>query len=544
MNNPLETSFTSNKPAAPSEFEPSTGSLDTNLSIHRLSYKTPRLTAYRKAAVLFFSLILSGGLLAFAFAPFQLWPFAILSPAYLLWLWQNPQLTSTPRKAFYVGTLFGLGMYGFGVSWVFVSIHRYGNTDIPLSIFITALLITGFALLMGLQGYLLKCFLKKQSAIVCLLGFPCLWVFFEWGKSILFTGFPWLFLGNTQLSTPLCGYAPIGSVYLVSLAVAVSSGAIIAFINGRCSVKIGTSILFIAMWGIGYGLYLHEWVQSSEREYTASLVQGNVAPLDKFTQQDPIQSARNIYGQLSKEHWDSSLVIWPENAITYPLPFVEPFLHELSNIAQAHNATLITGLQTVVNNTDYYNSMIALGRGKGLYHKRHLLPFGEFLPFEHILRGLINFFNIPMSNFIEGSMDQDFLTAGDLKIAPLICYEIAFPELVRESIKNTHIIVTLTEDGWFGDSWGPHQHLEIARMRALETGKPILRAATSGISAYINEKGQVINTIPQFQPLVLTTMFTVTKGTTPWVRIGIWPLLIFLAMGLGIAIWRSNKITE
>jgi apolipoprotein N-acyltransferase len=543
VSNRSETSFFSTNKVHPSQ---ATEALDLDPSIlSTIPIPTlTRVTAYAKITVLFFSLLLSGGLLALAFAPHEFWPLAIVSPAYLLWVWQNPKLSPTPRRAFYLGSLFGLGMYGVGVSWVFVSIHLYGNTDIPLALFITALLVVGFALLMGLQGYTLKRFFKQSSMSLCLLGFPCLWVLFEWGKSIFLTGFPWLFLGNTQLNTALSGYAPIGSVYAVSLAVAISSGIFVALIYGSRSIKILATLLFMFIWSMGYVLNSQQWVQISNQEHTASLVQGNITPFDKFTQLDPIQSARDVYGRLSEKHWGSTLIIWPESAIAYPLPFVEPFLNELRHTAQVHNSTLITGLQTVINKTDYYNSMIALGKGAGLYHKQHLLPFGDFLPLDTMLRGLINFFNIPMSSFIEGPKNQSLLTAGTLKIAPLICYEIAFPELVRESVQEADVIVTLTEDGWFGDSWGPHQHLEIARMRALETGRPILRAATSGISAYIDTKGKLIAATPQFQPVVLTTSFQGATGVTPWVRLGIWPLLTVLVLGFGVAVRISIRSSK
>jgi len=477
------------------------------------------------------SLLLVGALLPFAFAPFHLWPLAILCPAFLLWVWQNKLRSPTPVHAFWSGVLFGLGMYGVGISWVFVSIHRYGNTDVPLAIVITGLPVIGYAFLLGVQGYLLKRIFKGTLVSLCLLGFPCLWMVFEWVRSTLLSGFPWLFVGNTQLGTALSGYAPIGSVYTVSFMVIVSSGVLIAVLCGKSIARVGALVLCVVIWGTGEYLRQQEWTKGDGKIYTASLVQGNVAPFDKFTQADPIRAARMRYGHLTDKHWGSHLIVWPENAIAYPLPFVQPFLDELSIIAKTQGATLITGLQTLVNQQDYYNSMIALGSGSGLYHKRHLLPFGEFLPFDRVLRGLIGFFDIPMSNFVPGPAEQAMLKTDAIKIMPLICYEVAFPELVRESVQDAHIIVTVSEDGWFGDSWGPHQHLEITQMRALETGRPILRATTCGISAFINAKGELTATAAQFKPLVLTSTFQTVTGTTPWIRIGLWPFLASAIVG-------------
>lgn len=533
-----------------------------------------------------FSIFVAGALLPLAFAPYNIWPLAVLSPAYLLWTWVNPRLNtffvfdpkqghskngtpkffsvqyfstkyfkffhSQPKQAFLIGFIYGLGMFGVGVSWVFVSIHDFGNTEAPLAAFLTAVMVCLLALLTGLQGYLLKRFFKGSHTALCLLGFPCLWVLLEWVRSIYFTGFPWLFLGYTQLNTPLAGFAPIASVYGVSLAVVMSSGALIIFLSRKHILsekpvlsgkpvlsekftlwgkKILASLLLLGIWGAGEFLRQYPWTETQGRDYTVSLVQGNISPVDKFAQVDPIQAARNTYVALSTDHWTSDLIIWPENAIAYPLPMVQPFLNELKNMAQVNRTTLITGLQTIMHNRDYHNSMIALGAGSGVYHKRHLVPFGDYLPLEGSLRGLINFFDIPMSSFVAGPKVQGLLKGGDLNIAPLICYEIAFPELVRETTHNADVIVTVSEDGWFGDSFGPHQHLEIARMRALETGRPLLRATTSGISAIINNKGEFLAISPQFQPLVLKGTFKIVKGETPWMRFGLIPLFVFLLLG-------------
>lgn len=496
----------------------------------------------RSATVLFLSLLLAGSVLALAFAPLSLWPLAILSPAYLLWVWQHPRLTPSPRQALQWGIAYGLGLYGLGVSWVFISIHRYGNTDPPLAALLTGIFILVFALLTGLQGYLLKRFYRGNHLGFCLLGFPCLWVLFEWLRSVFLSGFPWLFLGYTQLTTALSGFAPIGSVYAVSLAVAFSAGVLIVLLHSSTRIKIMVSLGIISLWGGGYLLRTLTWTTPHLQETTISLVQANIEPSDKFIQQDPIQAVKRSYEKLSERHWGNHLILWPENAIAYPLPYVNPYLTQLKNRAQARHTTLITGLQSLLPHTgEYYNSMIAVGNGRGIYHKRHLVPFGEYLPIE-ALRGIINFFDIPMSNFIPGPKEQSLLQAGDLKLAPLMCYEIAFPELVRETVKDADFLITLSEDGWFGDSWGPHQHLEIARMRALEMGRPLLRATTCGISAIIDANGQLVARSPQFQALVLQGSAKGRQGETPWQQIGLWPWLIFCLIGFLAQPWLFRPL--
>lgn len=469
---------------------------------------------------------LAGASLPLAFAPHHFWFLAIVSPALLLWVWQNYYLT--PGKLFSTGFIYGIGMFGVGVSWVFVSIHDYGNTNIPLAVGITSLLIILLALFIGLQGYLLKYLFKGSLRAFYLMGFPSIWVLLEWLRGWLFTGFPWLYLGYTQINTPLAGYAPILSVYGVSFAVALSSGILIALIRETTKIKCLMVFMLALLWCSGFYLKTFNYAVPLPKTYAASLIQGNIKPFDKFTQQKPILSVEKTYGILTQATWGSDLILWPEGAIPLPLPYSETFVNQLSTVATIHGSTLITGVLTVNQKGQYFNSLIALGNGHGTYHKQHLLPFGDFVPFENILRGTIDFFNLPMSSFIEGPSQQSLISAGDLLLNPLICYEIVFPTLVRNTLRNANVIINLSEDGWFGNSWGPHQHLQIAQMRALETERYVLRATTSGISAIINTKGALVQIAPQFEAIALKGSFQAMTGNTPWVKIGPWPFLCFL----------------
>ncbi len=578
---------------------------------------------------------LAGTLLVPAFAPYGLWPLAILSPAFLLHLWhQAPHA----RHSFALGLSYGLGLFGCGVSWVFVSIHDYGHSNKPTAILITTLFVSVLALFIACQGYVLKRYFKGPVISHALLGFPSTWVLFEWLRSVLFSGFPWLYLGYAGLDTPLQGYAPLASVYAVSTSMAFSSG-LCYLLYTRAAMKIRLHCLFLGClaWGLGAWLHTQIWVhdisahpryptqtlrqpQSTHQDplasqdhrphrYTVSLVQGNIKPLDKFVQADPIASTERIYGTLSQAHWGADLILWPEGAIplsvsatgldtvshrpTTAIPAEVPesslngscplrhpvfaqqksgtpptgspvsqllnppsgmaeastcneatsgeanaYLKILDQRAAAHHATLIAGIQSINAQGEYYNSLIALGQGHGIYHKVHLVPFGDFLPFDAWLRGLTDFFNLPMSSFSAGPEQQPLLEAhtlhnplNTLLINPLICYEIAFPEQVRRTLRNAAVIVTLSEDGWFGNSLGPPQHLQIARMRALETGRYVLRVTTSGLTAIINAQGQVISSIPPFKAGVLSGHFEALAGQTPWVRWGLWPLLTILLLG-------------
>lgn len=501
-----------------------------------------------KLMVLMFIIsIISGALLPLAFAPLNFWPLGLLSPALQLALWQNRQVT--PKRAFWLGWGYGLGMFGVGVSWVFVSIHRFGNTEVPLAVLITTILVTFLALFPALQGYFLKRYFRGSRAQLYFLGFPSLWVLFEWLRSIAFTGFPWLFLGYTQLETPLSGFAPLFSVYGVSFAVALSAGALMAVVGGikdRSSPVNKGLLILCLLWGGGQLLTIPQWTQNFGRLYTVSLVQGNIPLLQKFNQKDPFVALENSYGKLTQPYLGRDLILWPESAIPIPLPHSKAYLEKLSQQIKNHGSTLIAGIQVINGKREYHNSLIALGNGHGLYHKHHLLPYGDYLPFESKLRGLINFFDLPMSSFSPGSKHQASITAGALELNPNICYEIAFPELVRDTLGKAEAIITLSEDGWFGDSWGPHQHLQIARMRALETGRPVLRATTSGITAIIDSKGKLQATIPQFQAGVLDGSFQPMQGRTPWMILGLWPwlgllLLAFLLPGRVVRRYHGGR---
>jgi apolipoprotein N-acyltransferase len=505
-----------------------------------------------------FLVFIAGLILPLAFAPFSLWPLSIISLLLLLRFWQN----ASPKAAFFSGWIYGIGCYGAGVSWVFISIHRYGNTNIPLSLFITAIFIIFLGLFPALQGYLLKKFYKNNSLKLNLIGFPSSWVLCEILRSWIFTGFPWLLVGLSQINSPLKYYAPIGGVYIISFLCALSAGLLLIVFRrtpfstllrkvfslrenffssreGRARFS-GTDggykkyiIFLLTIWLCGWGLGNVNWTQPNNTQHSVSLIQGNINPNDKFLLKDPIKVTNDIYGQLTVKHSDSELVIWPENSLPVPIPFASDFIKQLDKFSKQKNFSLILGVPSAIpNDSDhYYNSIIGLGQAKGQYHKQHLVPFGEYLPLDRWLRGLINFFNIPMSNFKPGPPQSSNITIPGLKLLPLICYEIAYPQKVRNDLLSSaaNVILTISEDGWFGDSFGPHQHLDIARMRALETGRYVIRSTTNGISAIIDTNGNILQQSPQFIQHVLTASFKDFTGFTPWVKIGLWPLL-FLAI--------------
>ena len=490
--------------------------------------------------------LIAGALLTLAFAPFNIFPLAILSPAVLLCTW----LKVTPKKAFLRGWLFGLGLFGTGVYWVYISIHTYGHASIPLSLFITLGLINIVALFPAGTGYLLNHFFPTNNRLKILFAFPVFWVLLEWSRSWLFTGFPWLSIGYTQIDTFLNGYAPLLSIYGVSLAVLLSAALIIDIAmqlrqrhNKAACQSLGTLVL---IWLVGAGFSMVTWTTPYHNPITVSLVQGNIPQQVKWSQ-DQIRPTLKRYETLSMPHWDSDLVIWPEGAIPVPLEYTGAYLDLLNKISKEHNATFITGIPIKSHVKEgFYNAVIALGAGSGVYLKNNLVPFGEFTPFASILHKLLTSLDIPMSDFLPGRQATDVrvtdvLTAKDVKISAFICYEITFPEIVNTTRSDINMLLTVSNDAWFGHSIAQAQHLQMARKRALELGRPVLFVSNDGITAIISANGKIQASIPPFTPAVLTDSVQPREGQTPWQQSGLDPLLVIMICMLIYAFKKRRK---
>lgn len=495
--------------------------------------------------------LLAGGLLPLAFAPLQWAPLALLSPAFLLWGLQETNSKSSTLK---LGFYYGIGCFGVGVSWIFVSIHQFGQAPAVLA----ALITSGFVLFLSLGfvilGFLFKkCHQRSSTGLLTYVFFPSLWVLLEWGRSSLGTGFPWLLIGYSQTDTPLAGFAPLGGVYLVSWITCFLGGLLVYGLRAAKQHRwqCWGSILgiFCGVYGAGYGLQQHQWTHPMPEapSYTVALVQGNLRPDEKFTEPKvgahaTLQSYA-LYYHLTRPLTQADFVVWPENAVNVPRPEADPILDFFTQQAKMRKQTWIMGIPIETPDEHYYNSLVAVGVDDQTYHKTHLVPFGEYVPLETQLRGLIHFFDLPMSDFIPHTQPSEPLNLRQWKVAPFICYEIAFADKVRVSSANANVLLNISEDGWFGDSLGPHQHLQIARMRSLENAKPLLRSTTNGISAFINEKGKITKKTPQFTQTSITQTVTGFIGQTPWVRIGLWPLLMFCGFFVALQCWVGCEIS-
>jgi apolipoprotein N-acyltransferase len=483
----------------------------------------------------------AGAALPLAFAPFNYYFVAVAALLVLLAFWQN----ASPKLAFLRGLLFGIGYFGVGVSWVFISVHNYGNAPAFIAVLITAALVLFLALYPAFQGLLLNRIYHANNCSKLLLAFPASWVVFEWVRSWFLTGFPWLILGDSQIDSPLRGYAPLIGSLGISFLTAFTAAAIVAlFVTKNNLKRIIIALLAIAIWVGGFFLAQIDWVKPIGKPFKVSLIQGNIA-IERKWDSSQLLPILKVYTDRTKNNWDSKIIVWPETAIpTYP-DSVAIYLSQLSFEAKLHNATVVTGAPIYNALTDrYYNGILAFGHNHGRYLKRRLVPFGEYLPLKSLLGWLHNYLTIPMSGFSRGPRHQPPLMANGLFVAPFICYEIIYSSLVLSYLPHAKLLITICDDSWFGRSIAADQHLEIARMRSLEVGRYQLLSTNTGISAIIDQYGKVIADGPQFKEHVLTGEIQGMRGSTPLVAFGRYFLIFSMLVLLWVAsLWRHKGVT-
>lgn len=489
-------------------------------------------------------LLIAGGLFPLALAPLLWWPVGLASIAiFVIALWHAESV----KQAFWRAWLFGFGKFATGVSWIYVSMHDYGGTSAILSCFLIGLFAAFLALIPAAWFALRQAFFS--SPLLSWLTIPVFWFLHEWFRSWFLTGFPWLFAGDAHLFTWLAGWAPVIGSYGLSVIVLLSVTALYHYYLHRRYAYLAVLLL----WPLGFGLQHIEWTHKTG-ELTVSAVQGNV-PQDKKWLPEMINPTLNKYFEQTRQHWDSDLIVWPETAVTILLQKFQPYLDAFAAEAQQHHTTLITGVPFRYGPGsplagEYHNSVVAAGSGEGIYHKQQLVPFGEFVPFEKYIRGLIPFFNLEMSSFLHGEPDQALLKVGKHQdgkeelflIAPYICYEIAYPQLVSRMARQADFLITVSNDAWFGDSLGPKQHMALAQMRALETQRYLLRATNTGITALVNEHGAIIEQLPTLTLGSLTGVADMRQGQTPYMQWGLWPLYLFSLIILLVARYRHRHL--
>ncbi len=523
--------------------------------------------------------IFIGASLSFAFSPISLPGMGIIS---LAWFFHQLINTEKSKKSFQLGWLYGFGFFALGTSWIFVSIHTYGHADIFSSLLVTIL----FCLFMGLYIALFALSFYYYSIIVLpsfrpwigrnpetgtlsihstgsspipgeddegrehlwlkSLGFSVLWVIFEYLRAHLFTGFPWLLLGFCQNATPMKHLAPIIGVYGLSFLTAFS-GTLLAIAYSRANEKKtalqkwgGPILGLLFLYLIPQVLDLYHWTTPVKSKVSVSIVQGNIAENEKWLphayEKTVMQYVSLTQHLTNKSSEKSRIIVWPEGAIPVPYQQAKPFLNHLSDFISKHKATLVTGIpyENPDNEQQYYNAMLLLGRDFGHYFKHHIVPFGEYLPAE-IFRDIMRWLGVSLYETGRGAFSQPLLNIAHIPTLPFICYEIAYADILLKSLPEAQLFITISDDAWFGHSMARAQHLQIAQMRSLQTGRYQIVATNNGISAIINAEGDIVKTVPSFETRILNSEIQAMSGSTPWSKIGDNAIVAGLALFLMIS---------
>lgn len=489
-------------------------------------------------------LALFGGLLLpLAFSPFDhpwLAPVCLFA-LFLTWL------NATPLQALLRGYVFGLGQFGVGVSWVYNSMHDYGGASPVEASGLTALFVVILAFYPAIAGWLSAYFFAEAGRHrKLLLVFPSVWVFCEWVRGWFIADFPWLQVGSSQVDTSLGqGLAPLLGVHGISFAVALLAGLALSLFNRhdwqRRSAMLGIGVLLVTCAGLAH----LQWTQAAGEPFKAALLQGNVPQNQKWLPEFQ-RATLDRYVGMSREHWDTKLIVWPETAIpAFYHQIKDNWLADLRAEAAQHQTDLVLGIPWADLSTQrYYNAMVTVGEKPGHYLKRHLVPFGEFLPFRPVFGWVLDILEIPLADFARGEPGQEPMQAAGYPLAASICYEDVFGNESRDALPQAAFLVNVTNDAWFGDSMAPYQHVQMARMRALESGRFMLRATNTGITAVISPQGRIIRQAPLFQQASVVAEVTPRSGATPYVRFGDGPVLGFLGALLVFLKLKPGKTSD
>ncbi len=517
--------------------------------------------------------LMLGALTVSGFAPDYLSFLPPLTLAALSLLWSR---AASRRAAAHIGFAFGLGFFGAGVSWVYVSIHDFGGMPGPIAAvatFLFCLVLSLFPSAVGLlqsvslspsplppalkdsdplrakaraESYAgegdevsLREFHANAGGLTkrrALLSIPVWWVAMEWVKGWILTGFPWLTLGYSQVAvSPLAGFAPVFGVYGVSLAAALCAGALALLADGwlgrRGKAQMALpAALVVGLAAAGWGLQQVTWVQPIGAPVAVSLLQGNIAQEMKW-REDKAQSTLDAYLALTQAS-TGRLIVLPETALPMFLHQVPlSYLEMLAEHARRRGGDVLVGVPEYTESRDYFNSVVSLGSAPvQVYRKYHLVPFGEYIPLKPLFGWIVHILHIPLSDFARGAPVQAPLQAAGQKVAVAVCYEDVFGEELIRQLPAATLLVNVSNDAWFGDTVAPWQHLQISQMRALETGRYMLRATNTGITAIIDQRGEVVKRAQEFAVAVLEGEAQGFSGATPYVRWGNFPLLGLLAL--------------
>ncbi len=460
---------------------------------------TPVLETHRWPAMLLS--LLAGSLMTLAYEPFGLSLLVFPLLALLFYHWLN----ASAKAAFLHGWLFALGAQISGISWIFFSLYYHGGSPAILAVVMIILLSAYLALYPALAGYVMNRYCRVTDPVRLLVVFPCGWMLAEWLSGIVMTGFAWMQPGYTQIDLPLSGFAPVFGNHAVGALVAVTAAALLAVVLNKLSWQ-KAMVTVMLIWIAGFGLKQISWTQPAGENIEVALIQGNI-PQELKWKRHMHRETLQMYRDLTLQHKDVDVVIWPETAIPDYKHRIPAYISSMREQMQQSDSDLLMGLFIKdLESGRYYNSVINISGGE--YRKRHLVPLGEYIPFRSLLGFFNRWINIPMSDIDSGPDEQPLLLLAGQPAGISICFEDAFSRDVRRDLPQATILVNVSNDAWFDGSHESRQHHAIARMRALESGRYMLRATNTGISSVIGPHGEEIALSPPAEQHVLRANVT------------------------------------
>ncbi|NQY43064.1 MAG: apolipoprotein N-acyltransferase [Legionellales bacterium] len=493
---------------------------------------------YHKYKIYFLAFI-SGCLIYLVFSPYNFHIVLLIPFSYLIYVYSKIKA----KESIFVGFAFGFGMFGSSVSWIYISIHEYGHIHSIISIMITLAFIFTLSTFTAIHGYFVNKFYHKNYILNSII-FSSIWTILEWLRGWILTGFPWLYIGYSQVETIYGGFLPIVGVFGTTFIVILICCLIFGIIrNIKSFRKVIAGIVIISLVTIlSCFLAEYKWTHKISNPITVSLIQSNIDQNIKWNRSN-LESTLQLFFDLTNSNIDSNLVIWPESSIPLTKQHAHNFLDQIDNLAKNNSTGVLLGI-LINKDNKIYNGLIGIGNSNGQYLKQFLVPLGEFIPFKETLGKLIQALNFPLGDLHHGTSDQNNLVYNGIKIAPFICYEIAYAKSFLDFRRTAQLFLTVSNDAWFGESVALDQHLQIAQARAKQSGKYHLVSTNTGITAVINNHGKIISKAKPFEITVLNSTIYPMEGLTPWSKIGYMPIILFLFIFTLVPILVQNYLEK
>lgn len=479
----------------------------------------------------------AGALLACSFAPLNWWPLAVLCPAVLMWLWHG----ATPRIGAWLGFWFNAGTFAAGTYWLYISIHIMGAAPLWVALPLMGALVVIMGLYHAALGYFVTRWLPATGLVRWLLAVPAAWLLIEWWRGWFLSGFSWLSLGYSQTDTWLAGYAPILGVYGISAVLLASAGGLATILcGGAWRARVVGGVTFVAPWLVAGAIHSIDWTKVSGPPVTVAIVQGNISQDQKWLD-DHQDAILQTYRELTEKTLGTQLIVWPESAVPDLISNQVPYLSDMARETISHHSALVLGILREDEHERYYNSVLSLGGKLAWYDKDHLVPFAEFFPVPSFIRSWLRLMSLPYSDFTRGGANQPPLPAAGLQLGATVCYEDAYGSAMLGVLRKATALVNVTNDAWFAHSSARYQHFQIARMRAIEAGRYMIRAANNGVSGVIGPHGEVVALAPEFLAYVLHATVAPRSGLTPYACVGNWLIVIVETLVLGYGLWLRRS---